>query len=205
MGDLRLLHLRRDLLVGVRAGRLDAESLRRSQHAQRDPRVRLPEQLVPVAERAVHHHLRADVRVAVAAARREAAVGAAEVLARADRRRPRLPRSRAGRRARGRRRPRQSDVAGHGLSRAHLRRAVPEPGRPQLDDEAGTGARRRLDDGGVVPRRIGRQLHGRPDGVVLRGDAARAALLAISILPIVAGIVMLALSSRFKNLMGGVS
>ena len=84
VGDLRVLRLRRDLLVGVRAGRLDAEPLRRSQHAQRDPGVRLPEQLVPVAERAVHHRLRADVRVAVAEARPEAAVSAGEVLVRAD-------------------------------------------------------------------------------------------------------------------------
>ena len=38
------------------------------------PRLRVPEQLVPVAERAVHHHVRADVRVAVGEARREAAV-----------------------------------------------------------------------------------------------------------------------------------
>ena len=38
------------LLVGLRAGRLDAQPVRRSQHPHTRSRLRLPEQLVPVAE-----------------------------------------------------------------------------------------------------------------------------------------------------------
>ena len=45
------------------------ESVRRSIDAQRRVRLGLPELLVPVAERAVHHRLRADVRLAVDHAR----------------------------------------------------------------------------------------------------------------------------------------
>ena len=52
--DRRVLPRRRALLVGLRAGRLDAEPVRRSRHANVDLRLELPEQLVPVAELAVH-------------------------------------------------------------------------------------------------------------------------------------------------------
>ena len=61
----RLLPVRRDLLVGVRAGRLHLESVRRSIDAQRRVRLGLPELVVSVAERVVHHRLRADVRLAL--------------------------------------------------------------------------------------------------------------------------------------------
>ncbi len=47
------------------------------------------------------------------------------------------------------------------LPAAHLRRAVPQPRRPERDDEARAGAHRRADDGRLVPRDLGRQLHRR--------------------------------------------
>ena len=60
----------------------------------------VPEQLVPVGERALHHHLRAGVRLALGHARPARAGQPDEVRARPDRRRARLP----GARARGARR-----------------------------------------------------------------------------------------------------
>jgi MFS family permease len=43
VGDLRVLHLRGGLLVGVRAGRLDAEPVRRPQHTEHVPGIQFPE------------------------------------------------------------------------------------------------------------------------------------------------------------------
>ena len=44
-------------------------------------------------------------------------------------------------------------LAVHGLPAPHARRAVPEPGRPERDDQARAGANRQPDDGRVVPGR----------------------------------------------------
>ena len=129
---LRLLPVRGDLLVGVRAGRIDAEPLCRSQHAQRAPRLRaVPEQLVPVAERAVHHRLRAGLRLALGEARRTAS--------RRARRSSRSASSASGSgflvlvpggaRSRPTGRWSSAGLAHVGLSRSHVRGALPEPGR----------------------------------------------------------------------------
>src|SRR6185503_16922683 len=63
-------------------------------------------------------------------------------------------------------------VARRDLSVAHLRRTVAEPGRPQRHDQAGTGARRRPDDGCVLPGDLGRQLRRRPTRIALQRHAA---------------------------------
>ncbi len=63
---------------------------------------------------------------------------------------------------------RKPGVADGDLPDSHVRRAVSEPGRPQLDDQARAGAGRGLDDGRLVPRHRGRQLHRRTPGVALR-------------------------------------
>ena len=65
VGHLRLLSRRRHLLVGVRPGGIHVEPLCRSQHPQSIIRLEFSKQLVPVGERAVHHGIRADVRLAV--------------------------------------------------------------------------------------------------------------------------------------------
>ncbi len=67
--DLRPDRRRHALLVRVRTGRLDAESLRRSRDAHVDSRLGISEQLLPVAAAALHHHVRTDLCVDVAAAR----------------------------------------------------------------------------------------------------------------------------------------
>ena len=59
------------------------------------------------------------------------------------------------------RRPGQPDVADRRLPAPHVRRALPQPGRPERDDQARAGAHRRPDDGRLVPRDLGRQLHRR--------------------------------------------
>ena len=56
------------------------------------------------------------------------------------------------RQSRAERRAGQPDVADRRLPASHLRRTLPEPGRPQRDDEARPGAHRRPDDGRLVPR-----------------------------------------------------
>ena len=66
----------------------------------------------------------------------------------------------------------QRALADRDLPAAHVGRAVPQPGRPELDDQARAHAHRQAHDGRVVPRRVGRQLPRRPDGVALRIDAA---------------------------------
>ena len=158
----------------VRAGRIDAEPVRRPQHATTSCRSgRVPEQLVAVAERAADLHPRAGVRVALGAssARNQPAtptkfaLGLIGVGAR-------VPLPRAGRADRRRRRKVGVVVAVHGLPDPHDRRAVPEPGRPELDDQARAGADRQPDDGRLVPGRVGRQLPWRHGGVVLRSAAA---------------------------------
>ena len=49
------------------------------------------------------------------------------------------------------RREGRRDLAVHGLPDSHVRRTVPEPGRPELDDQARARAHRQPDDGRLVP------------------------------------------------------
>ena len=71
-GDPGAVRRRRGLLVGVRAGGLDPQPLRRAQHGQHALRHELPDELVPVAELALHHRARARLRLALGAARKRA-------------------------------------------------------------------------------------------------------------------------------------
>ena len=66
----------------------------------------------------------------------------------------------------------QPELAAAHLPAAHGRRALPQSGRIELDDQAGAGARRGADDGRLVPGRVGRQLLRRPPRVLLRGVVA---------------------------------
>ena len=174
--DRRVLPRRGALLVGVRAGRIDAEPVRRSRHADvAVSAATFPEQLVPVAAAALHHHAsrRSSPGSGCGSARREPSspakfalglllVGAGFAVlvvaahAVADRRASVSPLWLV------------VDVPA-----AHLGRAVAEPGRPERDDQARAGAHRRPDDGRLVPRRssVGNFIGGRL-GVALRVDAA---------------------------------
>ncbi len=75
----RTVHRVGDLLVRVRTGRFDVESVRRSQHAAVGLRMVFPEQLLPVAAAALHHQFRAGVRVALDEARATRALEPGEV------------------------------------------------------------------------------------------------------------------------------
>ena len=138
------------------------------------PRLGLPEQLVPVAELAVHHHARAAVRVAVglAGAARQGAVEPGEVRRRTGARRRRVRRARRRRRARRARRHGEPDVAGRRLFPPHLRRAGLSP--------VGLSAMSKLAPvriGGLImgvwflAAAVGNYIGGRLAGV-LRGDDA---------------------------------
>ena len=123
----------------------------------------VPEQLVPVGERALHHRVRAGVRLALGdAGHRASRPSPTKFAFGLHRRRPRLRRSRPGGawpRATARRSARCWLIGD--LPDSHVARTVPQPGRPELDDQARAGAHRRPDDGRLVPRRLGRQLHRR--------------------------------------------
>ena len=110
--DWRVFHRRNAVLVGVRAGRIDTQSLRRSQHEQRPARQRrVPQQLVAVGQRVSDLRPGASLRVAVGQARLQPAGDADEVRAGVARRRRRVPLSGAGRDDRRDRR-RRSDFPG---------------------------------------------------------------------------------------------
>src|SRR5438552_1799249 len=66
-----------------------------------------------------------------------------------------FPLSDAGRPNRRHRRESWRQLAVHGVPDSHLGRTVPQPGRLELDDQAGAGAHREPDDGRLVPRRVG--------------------------------------------------
>ena len=85
----------------------------------------------------------------------------------------------------------QPDVADDDLPDSHLAELSSQPGRPQLDDQARAGADRRPDDGRVVSRFVGRQLHRRADGRRSTKRCRSAAVQRRQRPPIVAGIVML--------------
>ena len=152
------------LLVGVRAGRVDAEPLRRPQHAQR--RSSAGASRAAGSSRSMRSSsscfapmfawLWVTLGPREPSSPTKFALGLIGVGAR-------LRDARAG----------GARAASDGaqvsplwligdLPAPHLRRAVPEPGRPELDDQARAGAHRRPDDGRLVPRRVGRQLHRRP-------------------------------------------
>ena len=94
------------VLVRVRAGRFDAQPVRRSRDAHVDPRLGVSERLFPVAAAAVHHHAGAGVRVDLDAARHPPAVEPGEVRARPALRRLRFRHPRRRRPARRERRAR---------------------------------------------------------------------------------------------------
>ena len=109
-------------------------------------RLELPEQLVPVAELAVHHRARAGVRVAVDPARprrKEPSSPAKFAIGLVLRRRSGSRSwSSAARLAETGVRVSPMWLIAH-LPAAHVRRAVAEPGRPERDDQARAGAHRR--------------------------------------------------------------
>ena len=160
------------LLVAVRAGRIDIEPVRGSRHEPGDSRLALPEQLVPVDQFDVRLGIRAGLRLAVASLGPARAVDADQIFARPDPGRRRLRHSRRRGAARAKRRTGQPDVADRHVSAAHVRRTVPESGRPERDDQARPRAHRGPDDGRLVPRRVGRQLHRGTARRFLRIDAA---------------------------------
>ena len=61
----------------------------------------------------------------------------------------------------------EPNVADTHLSSPHDGRTLPESGRSQRYDETGSRERHWPDDGRLVSRVVGRQLHGWPDGVVI--------------------------------------
>ena len=111
--DRHLLPGRGSLLGRLRAGRIDAESVRRSLHPPRCVGLLVPLVVVPVRPADLRDHPRACVRVDLDEARTAGAFGACEVRGRARLHEPRLSRDRARRRdgAERRRRPRESLVA----------------------------------------------------------------------------------------------
>ena len=143
--DRRVLRRRRPVLVGLRAGRIDAESIRGSRVAQRAVRVMQFPSSWYQSLNALFIIIFAPMFAWLWIRLGPASAGEPdEVLLRPDRRRPRLSRS-WSRRARigQRRRARQPDVADGDLPDSHVRGAVPQSGRPELDDEARAGAHRR--------------------------------------------------------------
>jgi hypothetical protein len=115
------------VLVAVRAGRLDAQPVRGSGDTDRDLRLDVSEQLLSVAAAAVHHHLRAGVRVVLDAARQQRTVEPDQVRVRAGVRGYRVRAARPGRDVRRHRPQDQPDVAGRDLSAAHVGRARTQP------------------------------------------------------------------------------
>ena len=153
--DLRDLHVRRDLLGDVRAGRRPDEPVRRQVHRPAGGILPGADRLVPVAESALHRAARHPVLDALEQARRErqesADAGQDVPRPRAGRARIRLPRDRRIRDAADRRHEVQHDLAGARLSLPHDRRALHQPGRPLDGHQARAAAARLADDGRLVP------------------------------------------------------
>jgi MFS family permease len=155
----------RAVLVGVRAGWILPESLRRAVYGPCHRPFRDSRRLVPVAQPGIRHHVRAGRRMGVGCARAAP------------------PQSFRAGKVRHRRHPHGHGIPGdvRGLvdrrpwiegsalladphvSVPHLRRAVPESGGAELHDQTGAEASRGTDDGDVVPVTVARQSRGRAD------------------------------------------
>ena len=151
LGDPGAVHRLVAFLVGVRTGRLHAESVRGAKHEPARlgfPALgTIPRQLLSVLQFGFHHCAGAGVRLAVGCARAQRAIQHREVFRGADIRRTRLRHSDS-------RSPAGTNVSPWwltaDLSAAHHRRTLPEPGGPERDDQAGARAHRRTDDGRLV-------------------------------------------------------
>ncbi len=152
-------HLQRRLLDAVRAGGLVADAVRRPQH--QSERVRAVQHLGAAdaeLQPALDRHPRAldEHLLGLAGQARPRAVDPGQVRAGADRRRRGLPVPRLGIDLRRAGLQGRLVVARGALCDPLGRRAVHLAGRPLDDHQAVAGARRRADDGGVVPVDLGR-------------------------------------------------
>src|SRR3989441_1007797 len=177
-----VLRVRDTVLGRIRAGGLDAQPVRRPvrrPHSVRPQALRVVVRLDPGP---VRDHSRADLRVAVGAARLAPAVLAREVRLGAPVHGTRVPPPHAGRKRRPRWGEGEPAVVGGRLLHRGAGGVEPQPRWALGRDEACPDAGRRPDDGRVVPiqcrreqaRRVGGRIHQQDAaGVAVRRDRGR--------------------------------